>query len=72
MREQLTAWRLAVGAQTNPPNPAFDPALHRKLYADIDVSHYNAARADRALVERLQVWRQEMNAVLPQSRSPTR
>jgi hypothetical protein len=28
----------------NPPNPNFDPALHAKLYRDIDVSRLEPSR----------------------------
>ena len=67
LRAHLAAWRESVGAQTNTLNPDFDPALHRALYVDVDVSRYNAATADPALRERLLAWRKQMNAVLPPS-----
>jgi arylsulfatase A len=65
LRAQLAAWCRAVSVQTNGLNPAFDPALHRPLYEDIDVSRYNAATADAALTARVLEWRRQMNAVVP-------
>src|SRR5262249_52353839 len=32
MRAKLAAWRKAVGAQANTPNPDYDPVLAKKLY----------------------------------------
>jgi arylsulfatase A-like enzyme len=65
LHSQLEAWRVSAGAQTNTPNPDFNPALHRALYVDVDVSRYNAATADMALRERVLAWRKQMNAALP-------
>jgi len=67
MREQLAAWREAIRAQTNAPNPRFDASLHRALYVDVDVSRYNAATADAELRARVLAWRKQMNAVLPRA-----
>jgi arylsulfatase A-like enzyme len=66
MREQLTAKRKQAAAQENMPNPAFDPALHRKLYVETDPSLYDPAKATRAEFTRMQEWRRQMNAVVPQ------
>lgn len=64
MRSQLRAWRTAMKAQTNAPNPAFDPALFRQLYETIDVSQHIPAKADATAHARLLEWRRQMNAVL--------
>jgi len=65
LRVKLSAWRDAIGVQTNPPNPKFDAALHRALYEDMDVSCYNASTADAAEFARVLEWRKQMNAVVP-------
>jgi len=65
MRAALAAWRVAVGAQTNTPNPQFDPVLHRKLYQDVEPSQYHPLRADAAELNRMIEWRRLMNDVLP-------
>lgn len=65
MRAALAAWRQATHVQTNGPNPVYNPALHRALYVDIDVSRYNASTADAALQSRVLEWRKQMNAVVP-------
>jgi len=65
MRVALAAWCKATNVQTNGRNPAYQPALHRALYEDIDVSRYNASTADAALQSRVLEWRKQMNAVLP-------
>ncbi len=61
LQAQLRAWRTAVGAQSNAPNPDFDPALHRALYLDVDPSLYNAATADAAARDRMSEWRRRMD-----------
>jgi arylsulfatase A-like enzyme len=61
----LADWRREVGAQENTQNPDFDPALHRKLYVDVDASKYDPAEATRAEFDRMQEWRKQMNAVVP-------
>lgn len=68
LRARLASWRQTVGAQTNRPNPNFDPALHRALYQDLDVSRFNAATASPELRARLLAWRKQMNAVLPKAK----
>lgn len=65
LRAQLAGWCQAVGVQRNGANAAFDPALHRALYEDVDVSRYNAATADAAFQARVLQWRKQMNAVVP-------
>ncbi len=62
MQVQLAAWRRSVGAQENAPNPAFDAALHRKLYVDFDPSTITAAPTFAAIEKNSTEWRQAMNA----------
>jgi arylsulfatase A len=64
MQGMLAAWRRAVGAQTNVPNPDFEPALYKTLYEDTDVSRYEPSRADAAMHERVRLWRRAMNAAV--------
>jgi arylsulfatase A len=65
LNDKLAAWRKAVGAQENAPNPAFDPALYRTLYVDTDVSKLKPAATAAAMRPALKEWRQAMNAVVP-------
>jgi arylsulfatase A-like enzyme len=60
----LIAWRQRTGAQMNTPNPNFDPAWHKKLYEDIDVSNLKPERTAAEMRPKLQAWRDGMNAVL--------
>jgi arylsulfatase A-like enzyme len=69
LRAQLRAWRNAVGAQENTPNPAFDQSLYRQIYVDFDSTRFDPLRADERAWKAVAAWRQQMNAaVRPQSR----
>jgi arylsulfatase A-like enzyme len=63
MRASLAAWRKAVDAQGNRPNPDFDPAKFRELYIDVDPSRFDPPKADPAEWQRMQAWRKGMNTV---------
>jgi len=65
MRIKLHDWRKNVGAQENSLNPAFDPALYRKLYVDVDVSKLKAGKTAAEMRPALQTWRDTMNQVVP-------
>lgn len=60
---KLAAWRTAVGAAENRPNPALDEALYRKLYVDTDVSRLKPAATAAAMTAPLAEWRRTMDAV---------
>ena len=64
MKEQLAAWRTDVKAQVNTPNPAFDAALHKKLYVDVDVSKLKAGKTAAEVRAKYQEWREGMNAAV--------
>jgi arylsulfatase A-like enzyme len=64
LRRRLAEWRDGIGAQENAPNPAFDPALHRALYEEIDVSRLEPEKADATMLERALAWRKAMNAAV--------
>jgi arylsulfatase A-like enzyme len=64
MRAELAAWRRTVSAQSNTPNPDFDPAKYRRLYVDVDASRFDPATADQAQWEIMWQWRKEMNAAV--------
>jgi arylsulfatase A-like enzyme len=64
LKAKLAAWRRSVGAQENTPNPNFDPALHKKLYIDVDVSSLKAGATAAQMRPKLEAWRETMNAVL--------
>jgi arylsulfatase len=65
MRAALAAWRQQISAQSNRPNPDFDPVKFRELYQDVDASLFSPAQADVPGWERMWRWRKEMDAVLP-------
>lgn len=68
MRAKLSAWRMAVGAQTNAINPEFKPELWTALYETLDPSLYNPVEADAAMRAKILAWRRQMNAVLPKEK----
>ena len=49
-----------MAAQVNTPNPNFDPARHRRLYVDVDVSRLKSATTAAAMRPALEEWRREM------------
>jgi arylsulfatase A len=62
-------WLLAIDAQRNTPNPAFDPALFKKLYVDFDPS-LPTLRATAAEMEKdMASWRALMNEVVAGARA---
>lgn len=66
LRRLLHAWLDDVGAQRNTRNPQFDPALHRLLYVETDVSRLAPPDTAAEMRRRLAPWRQAMNqAVRP-------
>jgi len=62
MRAALDNWRRQVGAQTNAPNPAFDPARYRELYVEVDAGRFAPAGAGDSQWQQMQQWRKRMNA----------
>ena len=70
MRAALAAWRKAVGAQENTPNPNFDPAQYRRLYVDVDASRFEPAQASQAQWQEIWQWRKEMNAAVARPEKP--
>ena len=70
LKRQLAAWRQRVGAQTNAPNPNFDPVLHRMLYLDFVPSAFDPLHADAETWARVAEWRKQMDAVLRKPKAP--
>ena len=70
LKRQLAAWRQRVGAQTNAPNPTFDPALHHKLYVDFFPSLFDPLHADAETWARVAEWRKRMDAALRKPNTP--
>ena len=64
LKAKLAAWRRSVGAQENVPNPAFDAALHKQLYVDVDSSKFIAAKTSAEMEVQQQPWRAAMNAAV--------
>jgi hypothetical protein len=64
MRAALAEWRRTVNAQSNTPNPHFDPAKFCRLYVDVDASRFDPLKADRTEWEAMWQWRRQMNAVV--------
>src|SRR5262249_54958591 len=60
----LYFWREKTHTQENMDNRRFEPAWHKKLYEDIDVSKLKPDRTAAEMRPKLQAWRDGMNAVL--------
>ncbi len=63
MRAALAVWRKQVNAQTNRPNPDFDPSKFRELYEDVDAGRFDPAKASQTEWEKIWTWRKGMNTV---------
>ncbi len=63
MRAALAAWRQANNAQSNRPNPNYDPAKFRELYQDEDPSAFDPLHAAPAQWQQIWRWRTGMDAV---------
>lgn len=68
MQVKLAEWRKSVGAQSNSPNPDFDPAWHKRLYQDFDSSRLKPDVTAAAMREKLAAWRAGMDAVVAKPR----
>jgi arylsulfatase A-like enzyme len=62
--KHLEEWRKSIGAQTNEPNPDFDPALFKKLYEDFDPSRPPLAKTSAEMEQQMKAWRELMNEVV--------
>lgn len=60
----LRDWRARVGARMPTPAPAFDAALHRRLYVEQDPSRLEPAATAAATEPAWQEWRAAMNAAV--------
>jgi arylsulfatase A len=64
LREKLRAWRDAVGAQENRPNPDLNSNLYNELYVTFDPTRFDPLRADDAEWRKVAEWRKRMNAAV--------
>ena len=64
LRQRLRAWRAAVSAQENTPNPAVDLRLYRQLYVEFDPTRFDPLRADAAAWSAVATWRERMNSAV--------
>jgi arylsulfatase A-like enzyme len=64
LRGKLTAWRKAIGAQMGTPNGNFDPAMHKRLYEDIDTSRLKPEATSAETRAKLVEWREGMDEVV--------
>ena len=64
MQSQLAGWRKSVNAQTNSPNPNFDPAWFKRLYSDIDTSLLKPEKTAAVMRTKLTDWRTTIDAVV--------
>lgn len=62
LRADFEAWRSSIGAQTNRPNPTFDPAGFEALYRNPDPSRFKPAKATEAEWKGISAWRKGMDA----------
>jgi arylsulfatase A len=69
LHRKLKSWRERVGAHMPVANPAFDTALHRRLYIEQDPSRLVAEPTAAATEPQWTEWRRAMNAAV-QGRKP--
>ena len=62
LREKLRAWRKAVDAQENRPNPAVNSNLYNELHVTFDPTRFDPLHADHAQWQKVAEWRKRMNA----------
>ncbi len=55
-----SAWRITIQAQTNTPNPSFDPFRYREIYLDTNISSFDPVRADESQWSSVRTWRERM------------
>lgn len=72
LRRALAEWRRAVEAQENRENPAFDPARHRKIYIEEDVSKLKPAARATDMTPGLASWRRAMDDAVRGASVPLR
>ncbi len=63
MRKALASWRRENDAQSNRPNPSYQPESYRKLYVDTDAGSFDPRTAGEGQWQAMQAWRKEMNSV---------
>lgn len=66
LQAKLNAWRKAMQAQENSPNPHFDSAIHKSLYLDIDVSTLKPAGSAAETGKPLKAWRKAIDLAVRQ------
>jgi len=64
LKKKLDDWKAAANVQHNTPNPAFDPALHSRLYIETDVSTLKAAATAAETAKPLREWRRLMDGAV--------
>lgn len=64
MQAKLTEWLKATDAQEMKPNPAFDAALNKSLYATPDPSKFAPVIATPAEWDSIHEWRMRMDAAV--------
>ena len=70
--ELHSTWLKSIDAQTNTPNPNFDPALFKQLYEDFDPSRPPQALTAAEMEQSMKAWRQLMNEVVRKNTNPKR
>lgn len=62
LQKRLAAWRVEVGAQDNRINPNFDPARHKAIYLDTDVSQLKPKATAKETATAYRNWRTAIDA----------
>ena len=62
LQKRLTEWRVDVGAQDNRINPTFDPARHKVIYHDTDVSQLKPKTTAKETATAYRNWRTTIDA----------
>ncbi|QEL13704.1 sulfatase [Limnoglobus roseus] len=64
LRTLFDTWLKSLDAQTNLPNPNFDAALHKTLYADVDVSKLKPETTAAETAKSYREWRKAIDAAV--------
>ena len=72
LQAKLAAWRTSVGAQSNAPNPDYDPKLGVPIYVDFDSSSVQPLATAAETAGLYKPWRQLMNAAVATKKAGAR
>lgn len=63
-RDKFAEWKKSIAAAENRPNPDFDPAAHKAIYLDYDVSQVQFEITATKMAAPLRPWRERLDAAI--------